>query len=163
SSTPSSPGGASMLSTLGADVRSSVHALSRSPGFTAVAVLMLALGIGVNTTIFSWLNAVLLAPLPGTSDAAALVHLASLPRGQPSTGFSYPDCQVLRGLKSVSPLAAHSARAVTLSFAGRPERVFAELVSDNFFAVLGTHAALGRTFLAEDARSPGDAPVVVIS
>src|SRR4029079_2004127 len=80
---PSSPGGASMLATLGADVRSGVHALTRTPGFAAVAVLMLALGIGVNTTIFSWLNAVLLAPLPGTSDTAELVQLASLVDGQP--------------------------------------------------------------------------------
>ncbi len=152
-----------MLTTLGADVRSGARALMRTPGFTAVAVLMLALGIGVNTTIFSWLNAVLLAPLPGTSDTAELVELASLVDGQPDTVFSYPDYQVLRGLKNTSPLAAHSPRAVTLSFGGRPERAFAELVSDNFFTVLGTHAALGRTFLPEDVRGPGDAPVVVIS
>ncbi len=155
--------GQPMIAGLGADVRAAVQSLRRTPLFTLVAVVMLALGIGANTTTFSWVNAVLITPLPGTHEPGDLVHFASFLHGAPDTGFLYPDYRDLRSLTSVTGLAAHSARATTLTFEGQPRRAWCELVTDNFFAVIGTPPALGRTFVAADVRGPEDAPVVVIS
>ena len=156
------------------DLREAARLLLRSPGFTAVAVLMLALGIGVNTTVFSWLNAVLLSPLPGARDTNRIVQLGTTFKGNIDTSFSYVDYQQLRSLDGFEGMAARSERPLTLSVprgtgadgtrtTSVPERVWCELVSDNFFSLLGVQLAVGRAFLPGEVRGPGDAPVTVIS
>ena len=97
------------------DLRDGARLLLRSPGFTAVAVLMLALGIGVNTTVFSWLNAVLLSPLPGAQDPNHIVQIATTFKGNIDTSFSYVDYQQLRSLDGFAGMAARSERPFTLS------------------------------------------------
>src|SRR5262249_3376954 len=125
-------------------------------------VLTLALGIGANSTIFSWINSTLLNPLPGVSDTRGLV---SLGRGTSfsDVAFSYPDIQDLRaGNKSFSGIAAFSTLPVSVTGAGKPERVWATQSSANYFDVLGVRPFGGRGFdLTEDEKRPP--PVVVIS
>ena len=156
------------------DLRDAARVLLRSPGFTAVAVLMLALGIGVNTTVFSWLNAVLLSPIPGASDPHHIVQVGTTFKGNIDTSFSYIDYQQLRSLDGFAGMAARSERPLTLSVPQRtgpdgarttsaPERVWCELVSDNFFSLLGVQPVVGRTFLPGEVRGQGDPPVAVIS
>ena len=156
------------------DLRDGARMLLRSPGFAAVAVLMLALGIGVNTTVFSWLNAVVLSPLPGAHDPGRIVQLGTTFKGNIDTSFSYVDYQQLRRLDGFAGMAARSERPLTLSVplgttadgqrsATAPERVWCELVSDNFFALLGVQPVVGRAFLPGEVQGPGDAPVTVIS
>lgn len=143
--------------------------LLRSPGFTGAAVLMLALGIGVNSTVFSWLNAVLLSPIPGAADAGRLVQFGTTFKGNIDTSFSYPDYQAFRDTGGFTGLVARSDRPFTLVVPGEshgaasaPERAWSEVVSDNFFAVLGVVPVAGRSFVPADA-GVGDAPVAVIS
>ncbi len=144
---------------LAKDVRHGARRLVKDPGFTAVAVLTLALGIGANSTVFSWINATLLSPIPGAAEPQRLIAVM---RGR-SASFSYPDYVDLRTrTQSFSGLTA--AALCPMSFTGhdRPERVWGMLVSANYFDVLGVRPAAGRGFLpAEDAR--GTAPVAVIS
>ncbi|HEU5218601.1 MAG TPA: ABC transporter permease [Gemmatimonadales bacterium] len=137
------------------DLRYAVRTLKRSPGFAAVSVLTLALGIGANTTIFSVINGVLLRPLP-FPESNRLVHIAE----------EYPlgALPIYRAqAASYHGVAAFlSGSEVNLFSTGRPERVLGRAVSAEFFSVLGVGTALGRTFrTGEDA--PGAAPVAVIS
>ena len=151
------------------DLRGGARTLRRSPGFAAAAVLMLALGIGVNTTVFSWLNAVLLSPIPGASDPGRLLQFGTTFKGNIDTSFSYPDYQTFRDTAGFTGLVARSDRPFTLVVPGpsggaasAPQRAWSEVVSDNFFSVLGVVPVAGRTFVPADARV-GDAPVAVIS
>ena len=163
-----------MVTRVMTDLRDGARVLLRSPGFTAVAVLMLALGIGVNTTVFSWLNAVLLSPIPGAQDPNHIVQIATTFKGNIDTSFSYVDYQQLRSLDGFAGMAARSERPFTLSVpqgtgadgnrtTSAPERVWCELVSDNFFSLLGVQPLVGRAFLPSEVRGPGDTPVTVIS
>jgi predicted permease len=137
------------------DVRYGFRMLARSPGFTAVAVVSLALGIGVNTAIFSLFNAVLIRPVPVVGEQSRLVWLRA-----PS---SYPDYQdyreQARGFEGMA--AATGTRDFSLTRGGEPEMVRGEFVTANYFEVLGVGAQSGRTFLEEEGREP--APVVVLS
>lgn len=146
------------------DIRYGSRALFRNPGFTVLAILTLALGIGANTTIFSWINGTLLDPIPG---AARTGEIMSLTRGgtvETPYPFSYPDYADLRDHnQSFSGLAAFDIRAVTLTGTGRPELVWGSLVSANYFDVLGIKPILGRGFLPEEEEKPGGAPFVIIS
>ena len=136
------------------DLRDGARMLLRSPGFAAVAVLMLALGIGVNTTVFSWLNAVLLSPLPGAREPHRIVQVGTTFKGNIDTSFSYVDYQQLRSLDGFAGMAARSERPLTLAVplgtapdgtrqTTPPERVWCELVSDNFFSLLGVQPVGG--------------------
>lgn len=144
------------------DIRYGWRTLLKAPGFTTVAVLTLALGIGANSTIFSWINSTLLNPLPGVSDTRGLV---SLDRGTSfsDVAFSYPDIQDLgAGNKSFSGIAAFNTLPVSVTGTGKPERVWATQASANYFDVLGVRLFRGHGFdPAEDEKRP--APVVVIS
>ena len=139
------------------DLRYGFRMLRKSPGFTAVAVLSLALGVGVNTSVFSFVNAVLLRPLVGVSDPDRLVWLRA--------PASYPDYQDYGDQNDAfSGLLASGGRTdFSLHSDGQPERVQGEFVTANYFSVLGVEAALGRTFLAEEDHPSGTHPVVVIS
>ena len=145
------------------DVRYGARALARRPGFTLVAVLTLALGIGANTSIFSGVNAILLRPLPGVSEPErlALVYPTDA-QGRLSGTFSYAHFREYRAeAKSFDGLAAFAGTGLTLRGAGeRAEHVAAQLVSGDYFAVLGVRAGRGRTFTA--AEDEEGAPVVVL-
>jgi predicted permease len=153
------------------DLRCAVRQLRKSPAFTAVAVITLALGIGANTAIFVLLDQVLLRSLP-VKDPARLVLLRSTgaDRGHVSSRtddalyFSYPMYRDLRDRNSVfSGLIATDAAQVGVQWHNEPELVDAELVSGNYFDVLGVLPTTGRLFVASDDLVPEANPVVVLS
>src|SRR5467141_3273621 len=146
------------------DVRYSLRLIAKAPGFAAIAILTLALGIGANTTIFSWTNAALLNPVPGLASASEVVSLTLNKPGENPFPFTYPDIEAIRdGQQSFTGIAACGFIQMSLTGKARPERVSAMVASANYFDVLGVRPILGRGFLpAEDAK-PGGAPVVVIS
>ena len=159
---------------MGHDLRFALRTLARSPLFTAVAVLSLALGIGANTSIFSLLDQVLYRSLPVRDPKALVVlHVDDHSPGRSSSDnnesvFSYPMYQDLRGNLPnggavFSGVVARSGDPVSVSWNGQTERAQAEIVSGNLFTVLGVPAAIGRTFTPEDDGAPGAHPVVVLS
>jgi predicted permease len=153
-----------MTDALRRDLRYAVRMLARSPGFTAAAIVSLALGIGANVTIFTWARGVLLDPLPGTAHPARLVKFLASDPDREFVSLSYPDYRDYRD--RASKLAGFLVlRPVTASLAndGRNERVFAQLVSGNFFEVLGVRPAAGRLLMPDDDRTPLGHPVVVLS
>ncbi|HEV2616875.1 MAG TPA: ABC transporter permease [Candidatus Acidoferrales bacterium] len=151
------------MSTFLQDIRYGVRVLMKSPGFTIIAILTLALGIGANSTIFSWINSTVLNPVPGASDTSALGELAAGPDGDPSP-ISYPDYVDLRAHNhSLSDLTVFSLWSMDLTGNAKPQRVWGDFVSENYFDTLGVHAFLGRTFLPAEGSRPGGAPVVVVS
>ena len=146
------------------DLRYGLRMLLKSPGFAAVAVLALGLGIGANTAIFSVFNGMLWRPLPA-KDPQQLVVVAS--KGTlvdfPSN-LSYLDFLDYRELKTVfTDLIAYSPSPVNIGAEGRPERAWAEMVSGNYFSMLGVDAVRGRTFAADEGWVPGKDPLVVLS
>jgi predicted permease len=149
------------------DLRFGFRLLLGSPGFTIVAILTLALGIAANTTVFSWVDGILLHPFGGATDSDRLAVLEMITPGAPNGAnqVSYPDYRDYRGnLKSLAGLAVHREEVMTLGDTGSAQAVWGELVSGNYFAVLGVKPALGRVFRAEeDGDTPGAYPVAVIS
>src|SRR5215472_11965005 len=144
------------------DIRFGLKMLKSNPGFTAVAVLSLALGIAVNSTVFSWIDAVLLHPLPGVPHVQ---DLALIETATPNGSTSYLDYRDYRDkLKQVSAVAIGRFTPLSVGDKGRTERAWAELVSANYFDVLQVKPVLGRTFLPEEGRDQeGGFPVAVIS
>ena len=152
-----------MLDALRQDLRTGWRGLRRSPGFTAAAVLSLGLGLGANTTIFTWINAVLLEPLPGVPDAGDLAVLEGSDPRQGGLSLSYPDFLDYAATPGTQGVLAQEELALTLGGEGtaRPERAWGLLVSENYFDVLRVTPPLGRGFTDEDRRTK--AAVVVIS
>jgi len=153
------------MDTLWLDTRHALRSLRKNPGFTAVAVLTLALGIGSTTTVFTWIQAVIVHPIPGVEDGGRLAILLTV---APSGGYldsSYPDFQDYRDqTSSLAGVIAHKDRPLTLGDDDNAERAWAELVSGDYFDVLGLHPAAGRFFLSEEQEEkPGAFPVAVIS
>jgi len=145
------------------DLRYGLRTFIKQPGFTAVAVVTLALGIGANTAIFSLIDAVLLKLLP-VKDPAQLVALAATSAGGQGLGFSYPMFQDLRERSQVfAGILAYDGVTLNLSESGQTDRVTGELVSGHYFSVLGVKPLLGRVFSADDDRSPGAHPVAILS
>jgi putative ABC transport system permease protein len=153
-----------------ADIRHSIRALLRTPGFAVVAVLSLALGIGASTAIFSLLYQVLLKSLP-VRDAQQLVLLHSdgpHPGGASSdhdeTVFSYPLFRELRARGQVfHGITARAGNAAGFASGGQTEHVNLDLVSGEFFDVLGLHPAAGRLLERTDEGDAGANPVIVLS
>src|SRR5580704_7002748 len=160
---PNCPGGARM-SSFWQDVRYSLRMIAKAPGYAAIAVLTLALGIGANTTIFSWINATLLNPIPGLASPNEVVALSL---GRPSDNpfpFTYPDFEMMRnGQQSFVGLTGCNPTPMSLTGKGKPERLWGAVASANYFDVLGVRPILGRGFLPEEDLKPGGAPVAVIS
>lgn len=163
--------GIRFLETLLQDIRFAFRMLRKSPGFTAVAVLTLALGIGANTAIFSLTDQVLLRLLP-VQHPEQLVVLRSTENKAGRTSadydvrnsFSYPMYKNLRDHNQVfSGLLACFQADVSLARSGRAEIAHAELVSGNFFSVLGVRPILGRLFSSADETLPGANPVAVLN
>ncbi|HUL78721.1 MAG TPA: ABC transporter permease [Vicinamibacteria bacterium] len=149
------------------DLRFGLRVLLKSPGFTAVAVLTLALGIAANTTVFSWIDTILVRPIPGTSAANRLVVLEIVTPGWNGGAInaSHNDYRFIReNLKLISGLAIYTPTTFNLGEGEGSQRVWSELVSGNYFAVLGVKPLLGRVFLPEEyGDKPGAFPVAVIS
>jgi len=151
------------MSTLLQDFRYGVRVLLKSPGFSIIAILTLALGIGANSTIFSWINSTVLNPIPGVGNTAVLAELTAGKEGDPSP-ISYPDYVDLRDHnRSLANLMVFSLWQIDLTGNAKPQRVWGELASANYFDTLGVHPFLGRTFLPAEGTRPGGAPVVVLS
>jgi putative ABC transport system permease protein len=148
------------METLFQDLRYGFRKSLKSPGFSAVAVLTLGLGIGANTAIFSVLNAVLLRPLP-YPDPRQLVRILRI-TDHPNLTFSAPDFLDFRDQnQSFLGMAAFYWKEFALT-GGEPERALAFHVSPNLFTLLGVEPALGRSFLPEEGE-PGKNRVVVLS
>jgi predicted permease len=146
------------------DVRYSLRMIAKAPGFAAIAILTLALGIGANTTIFSWINSALLNPVPGLASPSEVVAMAQSKPGDNPLGFTYPDIEAMRdGQQSLTGITACSFAQMSLTGKGKPERVWGMVASANYFDVLGVRPILGRTFLPAEDEKPGGAPVAVIS
>src|SRR6201993_882162 len=146
------------------DVRYSARMIAKAPGYAAIAILTLALGIGANTTIFSWINSALLNPVPGLTNPNEVVAMTGSKPGENPLGFTSPDVEAMRdGQQSFTGITACMFAQMSLTGKGKPERVWGMVASANYFDVLGVRPILGRGFLpAEDAK-PGGAPVAVIS
>ena len=152
------------LESIGRDLRHALRLLARSPAFTATAVLTLALAICANTTIFSLVNALLLRPLP-VGDPATIVALYTSDYSGPRFGASsYADYLDLSRGQSFDGVAAYTPMPVALTQpGGQAARAFVDLVSVNYFSVLGVTPQLGRGFLPQEGEAEGREPVVVIS
>jgi len=153
------------MNTLFQDLRYGIRMLARNPGFTVVAVLTLALGIGANTAIFSVVNAVLLRPLPYPQpDHLVKVwgNLAGIGLPNDRCWISAPEFKDLESQnKSFSHLAAITDASFNLDIGGLPQRVEGYLVSPSLFPLLGVQAALGRAFLPEEAETGRDRVVLL--
>ena len=144
------------------DLRYGIRLLAKNPGFTLVAVLTLALGIGANTAMFSVVNGVLLNPLPYWQPNRLVALYSRTPQFSHSS-ISYPNfLDWVRDNRSFSALAAFRQDDFNLTGMGDPERVPAEMVSASFFPLLGVNPAIGRTFLPNEDQV-GARPVVLIS
>jgi len=158
-----------LVDALWRDLRFSLQRLRKRPGFTVVVVLSLALGIGANTAIFSLVDGIIFRPLP-VPDAGGLVTVdIAASRLTSFGGSSYLDwVDLSTRSKSFQALSTRQEMAAGMNPAGairdgKPEVVYGELVSGNFFSTLGVQPALGRTFLPEEDQTPGEHPVIVIS
>lgn len=146
------------------DVRYAVRRLVKSPGFTAAAVLTLALGIGANATIFSIIDAVLLRPLPGIAEPDRVVAIGRTFKGEGFDNSSYPNFRDLRDQNaSFSDVAAEHALPVSVLAGGHSERVNGMVVTPNYFRTLGVSFAAGRGFLDSEDVGGNAAPTIVIS
>jgi putative ABC transport system permease protein len=147
------------------DLRYAIRMLTKHPGYTAVAVLMLGLGLGVNIAVFSLLNAILLRPLPvPRSEQLVSIYRYTTKGTGRFKSISYPDYEYYRDHNEVfSGLLAFARLPTSLRTGDEAETVSGELVTGNYFKVLGVNAVLGRTFLPEEDRYPGGELVVVIS
>ena len=151
------------MTTLVRDFRYGLRALLNAPGFTVIAILTLALGIGANSTIFSWVNSTLLNPIPGVAHTSQYVELTAGPAGDDAP-LSYPDYEDLRDRNhTLSSLIVYSLWSVDITGNAKPERIWAMFSSANYFDALGVYPILGRRFLPVEGTKPGGAPVVVIS
>jgi predicted permease len=153
------------------DVRYSLRMLRKNPGFAAVAVLSLALGIGANTTIFTVVNAILLNPLPvknitrlvevDTIDSKTLVTAANVTK----LGMSYPNFQDYARESQVFASVGCFVGPLPLTWSGgaEPRQIFGQMVSANYFEILGLRPASGRFFLPGEDSKPGGNNVAVVS
>jgi predicted permease len=151
------------MNSLWADVRYALRMLAKNPGFTLIVVLTLALGIGANSTIFSWINATLLDPIPGVKHASQYVEIVT-GSGDNAGPLSYLDLQdMAKRNHSFSSIVASSLYPMGLGSGEKPQRVWTDFATANYFDALGVHPILGRGFVAADGAKPGAAAVAVIS
>lgn len=153
-----------LLRTFWQDIRFGARLLSRSPGFTLAAVLTLALGLGANFTIFNWMDHLVYGQVPGAEDPQRIVFADCHSPNFGRMAFSYPNYLDYRDrTRTLSGLFACSFLHVNLTEGGQPERVWGEIVTGNYFDVLGVRPVLGRGFLPEEDRTAGTHAVTVLS
>jgi predicted permease len=146
------------------DIRHAFRAIARMPVLATVVILSLGAGIGVNTVVFSWLQALIFQPLPGVSNASDFQLVE--PRAEMGSypGMSWREYgDVRERAPAFRDLIAFRMAPFNLGERGRTERIYGQLVSGNFFVELGILPAMGRLIQPADTSRPGDAPVVVIS
>jgi len=154
-----------MMTGLLQDLRCALRTFRNSPGFTAIAVLTIGIGIGANTTIFSWVRSLMLNPLPGANQPERVVAIeSSAPDGEPIT-TSYLDFRDFRdNLRAVQQVTAYRGYAFSVGDAPDTERVWGEMVSGGVFDLLGVKPEAGRFFSpAERDDAQNSHAVVVIS
>lgn len=154
-----------LLSGLGQDLRYGARTLIKTPGSTVVAVVTLALGIGLNTAVFSVVNAMLFRPLPVERPGElAAVYNTDSDSFLSHKPLSVPDYEDLRATThSFGDLAAYALRSFALERGDDSRQVLGEIVTSNYFTMLGVKPLLGRVFTAEDGRIRGASPYVVLS
>src|SRR5438067_6698561 len=126
------------MTSLWHDVRMALRTMAKTPGYAGIVILTLALGIGANTTIFSWINAALLNPVPGLAKPNEVVALSLDSDAANPFPFTYPDVQSLRDdQQSFVDLTAVNVAPMSLTGNGKPQRVWGMITSANYFDVLG--------------------------
>ena len=148
-----------------ADTRYALRQLRRAPGFALTAVLTLALGIGANSTILSWISATLFNPIPGAKNIDSMVTIQRGERSEhPSPPFSYPDFVDLRAnSKTLSGLIAYHDDYMSITGSARPERIYGALTTADYFEVMGVQPYLGRTLISTRANERAGAAIAVLS
>lgn len=146
------------------DLRQAARSLARSPSFTAIAAVSLALGIGANTALFSLVNAVILKPMPVKSPEELVAVYATRSTGRTPLNFSYPNYLDLKKETDLfSDLVAFQGAPLSLNVGLEPELVWSEVVTGNYFIGLGVQAAVGRMFVPEEVATPGASAVAVLN
>jgi predicted permease len=152
------------MDTLRQDIRYALRGLRRAPGFTIVAMLTLALGIGVNSAIFSIVNAVLFRPLPVERPDELVNIYGHTATSSAHETHSYPNyVEYRQQTTTLSSLIAYSNFFAHASIEGSSDLVVGELVTDNYFSTLGVRPAVGRAFTTDEFTGVGAAPVAIIS
>jgi predicted permease len=146
------------------DLRNAGRTITRMPGLAAVIIISLAIGIGVNTTILSWIETILLKPVPGVSGASNFLLVE--PRAETggyvgASWLEYRDLQVQ--VPALRDVVASQMVPFNVGETGQTERTHGQLVSGNYFSALGLKPAIGKFIRPEEAERPGTEPVVVIS
>ncbi len=153
---------ANLLTSLPQDLRYGFRVLAKSPGFSLIAILTLALGIGANTAIFSVVNGVLLNPLPFHQPNQLVSMFQEIPNFK-NGSISYPNFLDWRRMNTTfAGMAAYRSTGFNLSGNGEPERLHGEMISAGFFEILGVNPIMGRTFTADEDRL-GANPTVMIT
>jgi predicted permease len=158
--------GVRLLEEVWQDLRFGARMLLKQKGVTAIAVLSLALGVGANTAIFGLLDALLLKPLPVNRPEQLVIMNIAAPSqpGRSYSSFSYPVFREMHEKNAVfSGMFARAGLQMSMSASGQTERVQGEVVSGNFFSVLGVNPQLGRLLTEADDQTPGAHPVAVLS
>jgi MacB-like periplasmic core domain len=156
--------GGAWLETVCQDLRFGARMLRRNPGLTLIVALTLSLGIGANTAIFSFVNSLFLGPLAIRNPEQVMRLYAEDTRSGKFDVFSYPNYADLRDRsQTLQALAAHGYTDASVGLGAGAEDTTGEVVTGNYFNLLGVNAALGRTLLPGDDLTPGAHPVVVIS
>lgn len=155
--------GGSSIDMLIQDVRYGLRLVRKAPGFSAVAIASLAVGIGASAVVFSFANALLLRPVQAARPEQLIELFTSGSRGSAYSTSSYADYESFRELPVFGGLLAWMRTAATLSHDERPDVVNGLLVSGNYFDVLGLRPSVGRFFRVEEGQTPGAHPVVVLS
>jgi len=153
-----------LMTLLWKDLRYAARVLAKSPGFTLVVVLSLALGIGANTAIFAIVNAYFLRPMPvDQPDRLVAIYINSR-SGHEIGGFSYPDLLDYRKAKTgLSDLMGYTGVPLSTTDGEKPELIWGQIVTGNYFSGMGVHPILGRGFLPDEDRAPGAKPVCVLN
>ena len=145
-------------------IRDALRSIRRMPGLAAVVILSLGVGIGVNTAVFSWIQTMVLKPIPGIDNSASFYHVE--PKADTGTypGTSWIEYRDLKPqLQSIEELVAFRMAPLNVGESGRTERTYAQLVSGNFFGALKLQPVAGRFIRADEVERPGAEPVVVLS
>jgi predicted permease len=149
---------------LASDIRHAARSIARMPLLAAVVVGSLAIGVGANAVVFSWMESIVFKPLPAVPDGASLYSIEPRRERDVYVGASWLDYRDLRdGLRTFDRLFAFQIVPLYIGDPGRVERANALMVSDSYFGALGLTPAAGRFFRADEVRVAGGAPVVVIS
>ncbi len=143
------------------DLKLALRLLAKTPGFTAVVVLSLALGIGANTTVLCWMRHIVQEPLPGVADQSRIAALVSNEGGGNLSLLDLRDFDTLHDV--FAGVAGSQITPASLTIGKNAEWIYGQVATANFFALLGVKPILGRTFLPDEDRKPGGNPVLVLS